>query len=153
VTGRSLRVACVQLAADDRLSKGERVHRVADLIEGVEDTDFVVLPELWACAYFDFDGYEANAEELEGTTLAMLAAAARKRAVWLHGGSLVERDSGGGLYNTSVLLDPAGRLVHIYRKSHLFGNGSLEAELLQPGIAHPGVVGGQRAQLVPRFLG
>jgi predicted amidohydrolase len=133
VSGRWLRVACLQLAADDHLSKGERLRRVAGLIEGMDEVDLVVLPELWAAAYFDFDGYEANAEELEGSTLAMLAAAARGRGAWLHGGSLVERHPDGGLYNTSVLLDQAGRLVHIYRKSHLFGNGSREAELLQPG--------------------
>jgi predicted amidohydrolase len=138
VSHRSLRVACLQLAADDHLSKDERLCRVAGLIEGVEDVDLLVLPELWAAGYFDFDGYEVHAEELEGPTLTMLAAQARHREAWLHGGSLIERDPSGALYNTSVLLDPAGQLVHIYRKSHLFGNGSREAELLQPG-RHAGV--------------
>ena len=135
---RSIDVACLQVRADDGSSRDERLRRIAAVIQSLENVDLLVLPELWAAAYFDFDNYPDNAEELEGPTLTMLAAAAQTQGAWVHGGSLIERDLDGGLYNTSVLLDPAGRLVHTYRKSHLFGNSSREAELLQPG-RHAGV--------------
>lgn len=130
---RLVRVACVQFKAIDASSVEERVRRAGELIAGIEGVDLLVLPELWATGYFDFDGYAVNAEALPGPTLETLTAAARSRNAWVHGGSLVERDAAGNLYNTSVLLDPDGRLVHTYRKSHLFGNDSREAELLRPG--------------------
>lgn len=47
-----------------------------------------------------------------------------------------EQDSGGErgrLFNTAVLLAPDGRIVHTYRKVHVFGYASREAELLTPG--------------------
>ena len=37
------------------------------------------------------------------------------------------------MHNTAVLIDPSGTVVHTYRKIHVFGYRSREAELLTPG--------------------
>jgi predicted amidohydrolase len=74
-----------------------------------------------------------------------MAKAARDAGVVLHAGSIVEglpRDAapgadrgpqGRGLWNTSVLLGPAGERVATYRKIHRFGFGAGEPTLLEAG--------------------
>jgi predicted amidohydrolase len=47
-------------------------------------------------------------------------------------GSMIESD-GGHLYNTSIFLNPKGDIAAHYRKIHLFGYQSKEAEILTPG--------------------
>jgi Carbon-nitrogen hydrolase len=60
---------------------------------------------------------------------------ARRPGGCLHLGSVLERGADGALHNTAVLLDPAGQIAHAYRKIHVFGYQSLEAELLTSGVA------------------
>jgi predicted amidohydrolase len=65
---------------------------------------------------------------------------ARERRFHLVTGSLLERAADGRLYNTSVLVDPAGEIALTYRKIHLFGHESAETRLLTPGEATPTAV-------------
>jgi len=95
--------------------------------------DLVVLPELWSPGYFAFDAYTERAEPLDGPTVAAGRAWARELDTHLHLGSILERDRHGRLFNTAVLIAPDGAVVHTYRKVHVFGYGSREAELLTPG--------------------
>ena len=80
----------------------------------------VCLPE-----YFNFLGRDelklAAAEEIPGPTISLLQEKARQRAVWIHGGSILEKGAPGGkCWNTSVLINSAGEMVAKYRKIHLF---------------------------------
>jgi predicted amidohydrolase len=93
----------------------------------------VVLPELWAPGYFAFDAYPQRAEPLAGPTTGLARSWARDLGCHVHLGSLLERAADGRLHNTAVLLDAAGTVVHTYRKIHVFGYRSREAELLVPG--------------------
>jgi predicted amidohydrolase len=61
-----------------------------------------------------------------------LPAKAREKSCHLLMGSLVEQDQ-GRLFNTSVLIDPAGDVIARYRKIHLFGYQSDERDLLTRG--------------------
>ncbi len=128
-----MRVTLIQTEIDGTLPMAERVAGVVEQITARAGDDLVLLPELWATGYFAFDDYAATAEPLDGPLVATLAAAARAAGVTLHAGSMVERDDAGHLFNTSLLFDPSGALVHTYRKVHLFGYGSREQELLTPG--------------------
>jgi predicted amidohydrolase len=128
-----MRIALIQTEIDGSRPMAERVAGVAEQVAARAGDDLVLLPELWATGYFAFDDYAATAEPLDGPLVSALGAAARAAGVTLHGGSIVERDDAGRLFNTSLLFDPSGALVHTYRKVHLFGYGSREQELLTPG--------------------
>ena len=128
-----MRIALVQVASPAEESPEDRRRRVGELVAGATGADLVVLPELWAAGYFEFDSYTGRAEPLDGPTVTQARGWAKALGAHVHLGSVVERGERGQLYNTAVLLDPAGEIVHTYRKVHVFGYASREAELLTPG--------------------
>jgi len=80
----------------------------------------IALPEL-----FNFCGapqfYLQNAETIPGPTVNMLCTKAKESHVYVLGGSLAERvNKAEKVFNTSVLIDPSGRILAKYRKIHLF---------------------------------
>lgn len=129
------RVAIVQVASPDIESRDARISRVESLLRGRanEGIEFFVLPELWSAGYFAFDRYDELAEPLDGPTVTMCRGVAADLRTWVHVGSFVERARDGALHNTTVLVDPSGRIAQTYRKIHVFGYESLEATLLTPG--------------------
>lgn len=128
-----MRIALVQVASSPVEEVAARRDRVGQLVADAAGADLVVLPELWAAGYFAFDRYPQRAEPLDGDTVAAGADWARRLGCYLHLGSVLERGGDGRLHNTALLLDPAGEIVHAYRKIHVFGYHSREAELLAPG--------------------
>lgn len=128
-----MRVALVQVDSPGEETAQDRRARVGDLVRGASGADLVVLPELWAAGYFAFDAYADEAEPFDGPTLATARGWARDLDAHVHLGSFVERDESGRLFNTAVLLSPAGEVEHVYRKIHVFGYQSRESELLTPG--------------------
>ncbi|WP_066073151.1 carbon-nitrogen family hydrolase [Frankia sp. EI5c] len=130
-----MRVALLQSASPDGEASTARRERVLSQVRALDPdrTDLVVLPELWATGYFHFDRYEAEAEALSGPTVGALRAVAAERGLHIVGGSIVERDSAGALYNTTAVIGPGGELLGHYRKIHLFGYESAEARLLTAG--------------------
>lgn len=127
-----MHVAAVQFAVgpdveSNRQTAEERVRALAE-----RGADLVVLPEIWNVGYFAFDQYESAAEPLDGPTMTRLCDLAADLGIYLHAGSIVERD-GDELYNTSALVSPEGDLLDTYRKVHLFGYESEENRLLTPG--------------------
>src|SRR6185369_5794944 len=92
------------------------------------------LPELWPTGAFSAQRLASDAEGLDGPILTVLRAKAAELKLHLLAGSIVEREAGGTkLFNTSVLIDPNGRDLAIYRKIHLFGFQSEEARLMSRG--------------------
>ncbi len=138
-----MRVALVQVASPPTETPRARRERVGRLVAAARGADLVVLPELWAVGYFSFEQYARHAETLpitaDGTsdspTLAVARSWARDLGAHVHLGSLIERDLAGRLFNTALLVAPDGRVAHAYRKAHVFGHASREAELLTPGDA------------------
>jgi predicted amidohydrolase len=128
-----MEIALIQVASPDDEGVAARRARVGEMVRAARGADLVVLPELWAAGYFAFDAYEERAEALDGPTVAAASGWARELGAHVHLGSIVERDDAGRLHNTAVLLDPSGAVVHTYRKVHVFGYRSREAELLTPG--------------------
>lgn len=128
-----MKIALVQVASPAEESPAERRERVGRIVAGARGADLVVLPELWAAGYFAFDAYTDRAETLSGPTVAAGREWARELGAYVHLGSVVERDDEGRLHNTAVLLAPDGSIAHTYRKVHVFGYASREAELLTPG--------------------
>ena len=83
-----------------------------------EGVDLIALPEVWPLQGSAKLIREA-AEPIPGPRTERLAAFAQQRGVWVHGGSLLERD-GEHVFNTSVVFDREGQPVATYRKIHLF---------------------------------
>lgn len=122
----------------------ENLERATAAIERAASrgADLICLPELFTVGYFSFDRYDAASEALDGPTGRRLASAAADNDVAVLGGSVVEdlsattvepTPAASGLANTAVLYDSSGARKLVYRKHHLFGYDSKEAELLVPG--------------------
>ncbi|WP_242908093.1 carbon-nitrogen family hydrolase [Actinomadura terrae] len=127
------RVALVQVASPASEPPAWRRERVGRMVADARGADLVLLPELWTPGYFAFDRYAELAEPLDGDTVTAGRQWARDLGCFLHLGSVLERTPEGRLHNTAVLIDPSGAVVHTYRKIHVFGYRSREAELLAPG--------------------
>jgi deaminated glutathione amidase len=134
-----LRVACIQLNASE--SKADNIERAGLLIARAASTgaDLIVLPEKWngigPPAFL-----RANAESLDdGETVDAMRSWARDHKVTLVGGSIAERREGRDkLSNTSLVFDPDGEIVALYRKIHMFdvevgGQVYRESESEEPG--------------------
>ncbi|MGY1812283.1 carbon-nitrogen family hydrolase [Blastococcus sp. SYSU D00820] len=128
-------IGLAQVSSPPEESPERRRERVGELLATLPDVDLIVLPELWAAGYFSFEQYPQRAETLAGPTVELARATARERGCFVHLGSIVERGEGDRLFNTAVLVDPQGELALTYRKIHVFGYQSLEAQLLTPGDA------------------
>ncbi|MER6421671.1 carbon-nitrogen family hydrolase [Streptomyces sp. NPDC001137] len=128
-----MRASLIQIAVDEGESVESRRRRVAALVREQAGADLVVLPELWTTGAFAYEEFGTEAEPLEGPTYEAMAKAASDAGVWLHAGSIPERDPDGPLYNTSLVFSPSGDLAAAYRKIHRFGFDKGEAVLMGAG--------------------
>ncbi|CAG6397392.1 2-oxoglutaramate amidase [Actinacidiphila cocklensis] len=134
--GVQVRATLLQIEVDPAETAADRRRRAAALVRAQAGADLVVLPELWPVGAFASDDFAGGAEQAGGgPTAEAMSAAARDAGVWLHAGSVVERDPwpDGQLYNTSLLFAPDGALHTTYRKIHRFGFDRGEAVLMAGG--------------------
>jgi predicted amidohydrolase len=116
----------VQLNSQDDLGKNlaKVKHWVAQA--AAAGSQLVALPENFA-----FMGEEAVKREVaevvprdngsSGPIVSALRESASKHGVWVVGGGMPERSADPARpYNSSVLVDPSGAVVAVYRKVHLF---------------------------------
>lgn len=119
-----MRAAVVQLNTQDNAP--ENLSRVRHWVgrAAAAGAELVALPENFA-----FMGEEATKRELAervdgaspGPVLGALVETAAKHGVWIVGGGMPERsDDVARPFNTSVLVDPRGKVAATYRKVHLF---------------------------------
>ncbi|MFH9585258.1 carbon-nitrogen family hydrolase [Streptomyces luteogriseus] len=128
-----MRASVIQIAVNEDESVEARRRRVAAMVREQAGSDLVVLPELWTTGAFAYEAFGSEAEPLEGPTYEAMAKAASDVGVWLHAGSIPERDPDGPLYNTSLVFSPSGDLAAAYRKIHRFGFDKGEAVLMGAG--------------------
>ncbi|MFF5495966.1 carbon-nitrogen family hydrolase [Streptomyces aquilus] len=128
-----MRASLIQIDVNEDESVESRRVRVASLVRGQAGADLVVLPELWTTGAFAYEGFDRDAEPLDGPTHEAMAKAASDTGVWLHAGSIPERADDGTLYNTSLVFSPSGDLIAAYRKIHRFGFDKGEAVLMGAG--------------------
>ncbi|MFZ7127862.1 MAG: carbon-nitrogen family hydrolase [Desulfobacterales bacterium] len=127
----TIKVASIQMAVIEN-DKAATIAKAEARIRQCRDADLVILPEIWNIGFMSFDRYREDAEDADGPTLSAMIRAARENRVYLHTGSLVEKED-GRYYNSSYLISPEGVLLANYRKIHLFGYNSREPQLLTPG--------------------
>lgn len=116
--------AVIQLSSQDDVSTNLARVRERVLEAGRAGAELVALPENFA-----FMGEETKKREIaepvendaQGPIMTALRLAARDARVWLVAGGMPEKSHDADRpFNTSVLLEPDGRLVTRYRKVHLF---------------------------------
>jgi deaminated glutathione amidase len=134
-----IRVACVQLTS--RADKAENLEKAERLVAkaAASGADVVLLPEKWN-AIGGVETLRAAAESIEdGESVEAMRGWASQHGITLVGGSITERRAGREkLSNTSLVFDPDGELVAVYRKIHLFdvdvgGHRYRESEAEEPG--------------------
>ncbi len=126
-----MKIASIQLSVVED-NKDATLKKASDAIEKCTDADLVILPEIWNIGFMSFDRYQDEAEDINGPTPTLMRTLAKKKGIFLHSGSFVEKDN-GKFYNTSLLLSPEGEILAKYRKIHLFGYNSQETQILTPG--------------------
>ncbi|XP_023175535.2 omega-amidase NIT2-like [Drosophila hydei] len=79
-----------------------------------------ILPESFNGPY-SIEEFDRHAEAVpDGPTCQALSKLARKLAIYIIGGSIIERDDRSKLYNTCTVWAPNGQLIGRHRKLHLF---------------------------------
>src|SRR2546430_13897416 len=133
-----IRVACVQLTSrDDKAANLEQAERLVAKA-AASGADLVLLPEKWN-AIGGVETLHEAAETIEGgESVEAMRGWASRHGITLVGGSITERREGREkLSNTSLVFDPDGELVAVYRKIHLFdvdvgGHRYRESEAEEP---------------------
>lgn len=112
------KAAVIQI--DTKSDKDENLARIEQLIQqaAISGVILVSLPEVMNVIT---GGNEPNTmEPVPGYTTNRLKLLAQKYDVWIHGGSILEKNSDKKPYNTTVMISPTGDIVAKYRKLHLF---------------------------------
>jgi predicted amidohydrolase len=116
-----LNIACIQLTAIDG-QKQETVEKCLSLIDkaAADGAQMVVLPEVWTgLGYSSADLYKEIAEPIPGPVTDKLSAKAKKHGLYIVG-SFYENAGGGVYYNSAPMIEPSGKIIGVYRKTHLF---------------------------------
>ena len=105
-------------ALDENFSTAER------LIEAAQNSDAILLPELWSTGYYPTP--VENFADADGRrTKKFLAELAKKFSVNIIGGSVIV-DDGGKIFNRCHVANRRGEIVAAYDKAHLFSFASEE---------------------------
>lgn len=140
MSGINLSMAVVQM--DCVLADTEKnLQKIGDFarLAGRLGVDIVIFPECATTGYFLGSRLADLAEPVDGPTTAKLSAMARDNGVHLAVGAFTRKDN--GIYNSQLLFSPAGKLLAVYDKAHLFAS---EREFCQRG---------EGAQVVDTALG
>lgn len=96
----------------------ENFSTAARLIEAAKNSDAILLPELWSTGYYPTP-VEKFADKDGTRTAEFICAAAKKFSVNIIGGSAIV-DSGGKIFNRSLVANRRGEIIAVYDKTHLF---------------------------------
>lgn len=110
--------ALIQL--DSTSNQSDNFKRIEKLVKqaAAQGAQLAALPE-FAGGIMPADSPNWS-EEFIGPTTRFLSSLARRHGLWIHGGSFRETNPGRPPFNTSVFIDPAGKIRASYRKIHLF---------------------------------
>ncbi|MBR6888970.1 MAG: carbon-nitrogen family hydrolase [Selenomonadaceae bacterium] len=96
----------------------ENFSTAAKLIAAAQNSDVILLPELWPTGYYPLP--VENFADIDGErTKNFLCAAAKKFSVNIIGGSVIV-SSGGKIFNRCHVANRRGEIVAAYDKTHLF---------------------------------
>ncbi len=120
-SGKNLRIGLVQHGCTEK-----RIENLERSVDGIrravaDGAKLVLLQELHGSVYFCQDEETKSfelAEPVPGPTSELLGKLARELGIVIVG-SVFEKGAAGLFHNTAVVLNPAGNLAGIYRKTHI----------------------------------
>lgn len=114
-----LRIGLGQVNTRDSIAQSFcDIERLTEECAG-KGAELIVFPEL--STHLSESGTGSIAEDLNGNIISRFKKLARQYGVYIHNGSFVEKSPfPDKVYNTSVLINPAGEIEAVYRKIHLF---------------------------------
>ena len=114
-----IKLALCQMNVID--NKEENIAKATAMIRQAvsENSDFIVLPEMFNCPYSNEKFIEYCEEETTSQTLCEISKLAGEYGVYILAGSIPEKEN-GKLFNTSYLFDRNGDIIAKHRKMHLF---------------------------------
>lgn len=116
---RKFLVAAIQLDSND--DKERNINNAVNFIEEAANrgAKLIAMPE--QMNYVGLDSF-SNAEDIPGgKTFEIMSNMAKKHNVWLHCGSIYEKNNiDRRPHNTTMLISPEGQLAAKYRKIHMF---------------------------------
>ncbi len=127
-----MNIASIQLEIKDYGTRQDTLEHALSLMDQCRDADLIILPELWNVGFFSYNHYVTSSQPLDGPTASAMSAKARQLGSYVHSGSFVENRN-GKYFNTSILFDPSGKQIAVYRKIHLFSYQCREPDILTPG--------------------
>ena len=102
--------------------------------------NFITMPEMWTFIAGKDGLVNGNDETIPGPVTEFLAAKAKEKKVWIHGGSMYQTVPGESrYYNTTVVYSPEGTIAATYNKIHLYdvdvkgGVYYKESDTIKPG--------------------
>ena len=140
MSGRKIKVACVQLRCGDDVLENVRV--TSDLIRAAhkDGAHFIATPENTGLMAADGGAkLEKTVAEKDDKALPQFCSLAEELGIWLLVGSLAIKVSEGKTANRSYLIGPNGRVSARYDKIHLFdvnlpsGETYRESNTVAPG--------------------
>ena len=133
----SLKVAIIQIQTGP--DKTSNLLKTAELFASIKNhqANLILLPEMFQCPY-SLESFPIFAEDiLTGETSLFLSNLAREYGTFLVGGSIPEK-KGNRYYNTSIVYNPSGEIIGIYRKTHLFDVDFENLHFQESSVLNPG---------------
>ena len=133
-----IKIALCQINVVDNKEKNIENATSMILKASMQNTDFIVLPEMFNCPYSNEKFVEYCEEETNSPTLSTIAKLANENNVYILAGSIPEKEA-SKVFNTSYLFDKNGKIIAKHRKMHLFDidvKGKIyfkESDTLSPG--------------------
>lgn len=114
-----MKVSCIQMNMKFS-DPNENFDRAEQLIaQAADKSDVLVLPETWNAGFFPRAELEKYADEDGKLVKERIGALAKRYAVNIVAGSVVNKKA-GGVYNTAYVFDRNGNVIGEYDKAHLF---------------------------------
>lgn len=112
-------IAAIQMDATD--NKKENMAKAEGYIKAAakRGSKIVALPEVFLWRGSKEKQFQES-ETIPGPTCNYLGRLAASLGLYILGGSMLERSTRSHSYNTSILVDPSGKLIAKYRKKYLF---------------------------------
>lgn len=116
---KQIKIALCQMNVVD--NKQINISKATSMInEAAEnDSNFIVLPEMFNCPYDNEKFIEYAEEEKKSQTLNQISKLANDNSTYILAGSIPELEN-SKIYNTSYLFNQNGKIIAKHRKVHLF---------------------------------